>query len=165
MSSLTAIQRQELMAELGGLKRFCLSLTGSDADADDLLQGTVERLLHRGLPADAHLARWAYRVCRNLWIDELRSREVRHRHATTQMQSGAALATAPSAEEETEARRSLQALEASLLRLPMEQRMALTLVAVDGKTYAEAAEILEVPIGTIMSRIARARKQLLSDRL
>jgi RNA polymerase sigma-70 factor (ECF subfamily) len=48
-----------------------------------------------------------------------------------------------------------------MAKLPEEQRMALTLVAVEGRSYAEAAEILEVPIGTIMSRIARARKQLL----
>jgi RNA polymerase sigma-70 factor (ECF subfamily) len=164
MGSLTAVQRQELMAELGGLKRFCVSLTGSDADADDLLQGTVERLLQRGVPADAHMARWAYRVCRNLWIDELRAREVRSRHAMGHAQSAAALAAAPSAEDETAMRRSLEALERSLGQLPQEQRMALVLVAVDGKSYAEAAEILEVPIGTIMSRIARARKQLLSER-
>lgn len=164
MASLTAFQRQELMAELAGLKRFCLSLTGSDADADDLLQTTVERLLQRGVPADAHLARWAYRVCKNLWIDELRSREVRLRHAAAQSQSGAALAAAPSAEEESSARREVEALDAALARLPSEQLLALTLVAVDGKSYAEAAAILEVPIGTIMSRIARARKQLLLQR-
>lgn len=155
-------QRQELMAELSGLKRFCLSLTGSSADADDLLQGTVERLLERGIPDDAHTARWAYRVCKNLWIDELRSREVRTRYAHSLGQTGEALELAsPSAETQSSAERDLAAVNRALMDIPEEQRMALTLVAIEGKSYAEAAEILEVPIGTIMSRIARARKQLL----
>lgn len=149
------------MGELKGLKRFCLSLAGSEADADDLLQGTVERLLERGIPGDAHTARWAYRVCKNFWIDELRSREVRTRYANNMVQSGEALEISPSAEEQSEGERTLAAVNDALMKLPQEQRMALTLVAVEGKSYAEAAEILEVPIGTIMSRIARARKQLL----
>jgi RNA polymerase sigma-70 factor (ECF subfamily) len=163
-------QRDALMEELGGLKRFSLSLTGSADDADDLLQATVERLLERGIPDDAHTARWAYRVCKNLWIDELRSREVRTRHANTTLQAHQAgtagglveaAEVAPSAEVQSAGEQALEAVNAALMRLPEEQRMALTLVAVEGKSYAEAAEILEVPIGTIMSRIARARKQLL----
>ncbi len=158
---LSSRQRDELMGELRGLKRFCLSLAGSEADADDLIQTTVERLLERGIPGDAHTARWAYRVCKNLWIDELRSREVRSRHANNVMQTGEALELSPSAEVQSEGERSLAAVNEALRALPEEQRMALTLVAVEGKSYAEAAEILEVPIGTIMSRIARARKQLL----
>ena len=163
MAKLSANQRQDFLAELPGLKRFCLSLTGSGADADDLLQSTVERVLERGLPEDAHVARWCYRVCKNLWIDEVRAREVRTRHAVAVVQGGAAVETAPSAEALTSAQVQLDAVYDSLRRLPEEQRLALTLVAVEGKSYAEAAEILEVPIGTIMSRIARARKQLLSE--
>ena len=56
------------MAELGGLRRFCYSLTGSAADADDLLQATVEKLLLKGMPEDAHTAKWSYRVCKNVEI-------------------------------------------------------------------------------------------------
>ena len=56
--------------------------------------------------------------------------------------------------------RQIAAVVRDLERLPEEQRLALTLVAIEGKTYSEAADILEVPIGTIMSRIARARKRL-----
>mgnify|MGYP001818417659 CR=1 FL=1 len=163
MSKLSAPQRQEFLAELPGLKRFCLSLTGNGADADDLLQSTVERVLERGLPNDAHLARWSFRVCKNLWIDEVRSREVRTRHAVSVVQAGASAEAAPSAEALSSSQIQLDAVYRSLRRLPEEQRLALTLVAVEGKSYAEAAEILEVPIGTIMSRIARARKQLLSE--
>ena len=71
MASLTAQQRQDLIEELPRLKRFCLSLTSDPSDADDLLQITVERLLEKGMPHDAHVAKWSHRVCRNLWIDDL----------------------------------------------------------------------------------------------
>ncbi len=80
MPMLSDLQREALLAELGGLRKFCLSLTGNPADGDDLLQVTVERVLAKGIPADAHVARWVYRVCKNAWIDELRAREVRHRY-------------------------------------------------------------------------------------
>ncbi|WP_418258118.1 RNA polymerase sigma factor [Haliea sp. E17] len=145
------------MAELSGLRRFCYSLTGNNADADDLLQATVERILQKGMPGDANPMKWSYRVCRNVWIDELRSREVRARYPETVDESEASLATEAIAESE----REVAAVSAALAQLPEEQRLALTLVTIDGKTYAEAAAILNVPTGTIMSRIARARKQLL----
>lgn len=146
------------MAELGPLKKFCYSLTGSPADADDLLQVTVERILEKGMPADAHVAKWAYRVCRNAWIDEVRSREVRQRYPQQAVEEERDMA--PSAEQEASQEQNIGELAQALQALPEDQRTALVLVAVDGKSYAEAAEILEVPVGTIMSRIARARKNL-----
>lgn len=157
MPALSDSQREALMAELGGLRRFCYSLTGNAADADDLLQTTVEKLLHKGMPEDAHTAKWSYRVCKNVWIDELRSRDVRQRYpsiADAEEQS-------PSTEKIADGEREIEAVSAALEKLPQDQRLALTLVTIEGKTYAEAAEILEVPVGTIMSRIARARKNLL----
>ena len=157
MPSLGDSQREALLSELGGLRKFCYSLTGNAADADDLLQITVERLLDKGMPEDAHPAKWAYRVCKNAWIDELRSRDVRQRYP---QQADDVDNTALSAEHVANSEREIATVSAMLDQLPQEQRLALTLVAVDGKTYAEAAEILQVPIGTIMSRIARARKQL-----
>ncbi len=159
MPSLSENQREHLLAELGGLRKFCLWLTGNPADADDLLQVTVERILDRGMPEDAHVAKWAYRVCKNAWIDELRSREVRQRHSP-QGDSDEGTTTL-SAEDQADGEREVEAVAAALERLPPEQRLSLTLVAIEGKTYAEAAEILEVPVGTIMSRIARARRQLM----
>jgi|TARA_R100000005_G_scaffold126_2_gene78 RNA polymerase sigma-70 factor (ECF subfamily) len=149
------------MAELGNLRRFCLSLSGTSADADDLLQMTVERILEKGMPDDADAAKWAYRVCRNAWIDELRSREVRQRYP---LQMAWDTDEAPSAEDDADSERALEAVAVALDALPPEQRMALSLVAVEGKSYAEAADILEVPVGTIMSRVARARAQLLKNR-
>ena len=161
MPSLSSSQRELILAELGSLRRFCRSLSGSTADADDLLQMTVERILDKGMPADADPVKWAYRVCKNAWIDELRSRDVRQRYP--QLMAGES-EEAPSAEESAGHERALEALASALEKLPPEQRLALTLVAVEGKSYAEAAEILEIPVGTIMSRIARARTQLVKYR-
>ena len=131
---------------------------GQAADADDLLQATIERLLEKGMPADAHVSKWAYRVCKNVWIDEIRSREVRQRYAQA---TDSKEEVSDSAEHVAGVERQIQQVSQALDTLPDEQRLALTLVTVEGKTYAEAAEILEVPVGTIMSRIARARKNLL----
>lgn len=164
MPSLNARQRSDLMSELGGLRRFCLSLTGAAADADDLLQATVERMLEKGMPEDAHTAKWVYRVCKNIWIDELRARHVRQRHAQA-VQATEEVGQSPSAEAKADADQHLEVVNSAVMRLPPEQRLALMLVAVEGKSYAEAAEILQVPVGTIMSRIARARKNLLEDRV
>ena len=157
MPALSNSQKEILLIELGSLRKFCFSLTGNAADADDLLQMTVERVLKKGMPEDAHAARWAYRVCKHAWIDELRSRGVRQRHLNV---VGEPEREEPSAEQVAGDEQQVAAVFAELERLPDEQRLALTLVAIEGKTYSEAAEILEVPPGTIMSRIARARRQL-----
>ena len=69
--------KEEITELLPRLRRFAYSLTGSLSDADDLLQNTVERLLTRDMPDDADLTKWAFRVCRNVWIDECRARKVR----------------------------------------------------------------------------------------
>jgi RNA polymerase sigma factor (sigma-70 family) len=157
MRALSDSQREMLLTELGGLRKFCFSLTGNTADADDLLQATVERVLEKGMPEDAHAAKWAYRVCKNAWIDELRSRDVRHKYLQL---VGEQPDVAPSAQQVASNERAIATVSSALEQLPAEQRLALTLVAIEGKTYSEAAEILDVPVGTIMSRIARARKQL-----
>jgi RNA polymerase sigma factor (sigma-70 family) len=157
MRALSGSQTEMLLNELGGLRRFCFSLTGNGADADDLLQMTVERVLDKGMPEDAHAAKWAYRVCKNAWVDELRSRQVRHKYLELVAELPG---EAPSAQQTASNQQELATVGDALEQLPTEQRLALTLVAIEGKTYSEAAEILEVPVGTIMSRIARARKQL-----
>lgn len=157
MGALSDSQREDLLAELGPLRKFCYSLTSNNADADDLLQLTVERVLEKGMPEDASAVKWAYRVCKNAWIDEVRSRDVRQKYPQLVEEQ---IDYEPSAERIAGGEREISAVSDALAELPREQRLALTLVTVDGRTYAEAAEILEVPVGTIMSRIARARKSL-----
>ncbi len=157
MSQLTANQKAVLMKELTGLKRFCTSLTSDGHDADDLLQLTVERVLERGMPEDAHAGKWAYRVCRNLWLDELRAREVRSRFAKTEAASNSDLGVSDAGGLE---RLEFERVDQAINTLSEEQRTVLLLVAVEGRSYAEVAEVLDIPIGTVMSRVARARRSL-----
>ena len=157
MSQLTANQKAVLMNELTGLKRFSASLTGDRDDADDLLQLTVERVLERGMPTDAHAGKWAYRVCRNLWLDELRAREVRSRFAKAEVASNSDLGVSGAGGLE---RLEFERVDQAMNTLSEEQRTVLLLVAVEGRSYAEVAEVLDIPIGTVMSRVARARRSL-----
>ena len=76
-------QREELLAALPRLRRFARSLTGNRQDGDDLMQTTVERALQRGWPEGVEALPWLFKVCKNLWIDELRARAVRVKAAQT----------------------------------------------------------------------------------
>lgn len=155
-----AAQTEEAWLQLlPGLRRFARSLTGNTYDADDLVQGTVERVLTRGLPEQTELRRWTFRVCRNLWIDELRGRSVRSRHVVDSDQvDPEAIGRDPGNVE----RRALEEAMRAMQRLPIEQREVLAMVAIEGMTYRETASVLEIPEGTVMSRLSRARAQLTS---
>ncbi|HXI87318.1 MAG TPA: sigma-70 family RNA polymerase sigma factor [Parvularculaceae bacterium] len=149
--------RRGIVDLLPQLRRFAFALTGVREDADDLLQATAERLLERGAPADADLGKWAFRVCKNIWIDEIRARQVRRAAA----QSGK-LAGDENLDGERLAieRLTVSKVNKAFAELSEDQRAALSLVAVEGLSYAEAAEALGSPIGTVMSRISRARQAL-----
>jgi RNA polymerase sigma factor (sigma-70 family) len=155
-----AAQTEEAWLQLlPGLRRFARSLTGSTYDADDLVQGTVERVLARGLPEQTELRRWTFRVCRNLWIDELRGRSVRSRHVVDSDQvDPESIGRDPGNVE----RRALEEAMRAMQRLPIEQREVLAMVAIEGMTYRETASVLDIPEGTVMSRLSRARAQLTS---
>lgn len=148
---------QQLKQLLPGLRRFAYSLTGTVADADDLLQGTVERLLRRGPPEGVALERWAFRVCRNLWIDECRAKKVRQ-DAVQQPELGDGQFI--DGERATLSQIELQQVNAAMARLPENQREIISLVAMQGLSYQEVSDTLEVPKGTVMSRLARARAAL-----
>ena len=149
-------RKAELATILPNIRRFALSLAGNLADADDLLQSTVERLLTRGLPDDAELLPWSLTVCRNLWIDELRSRRVRRDTVQADDAGDAAIDGESAAIGSIE----LDEVQSVLDAMPDDQRAVLLLVAVEGYAYREAAELLHVPIGTVMSRLSRARAAL-----
>lgn len=139
------------------IRRFAYSLTGHKHDADDLLQGTIERLLSKAVPEDVPLLKWAFRVCRNLWFDEYRARRVRQKAAQS-----AELSEDNSFDGERAVYHQIQLREVNeaLDNLPEEQRVILSLVAVQGLSYKDIAEELNIPMGTVMSRIARARVAL-----
>ncbi|MFV8570208.1 RNA polymerase sigma factor [Marinobacter sp. SBS5] len=149
--------RQEITELLPSLRRFAYSLTGSAADADDLLQNTVERLLSRPKPDDADITRWAFRVCRNVWIDECRARKVRRDAAELpELSEGHIVDGDKQIANEMEVNRVDQAMS----QLPEDQRQIISLVAIQGLSYQVVADILSVPKGTVMSRLARARAAL-----
>lgn len=121
------------------------------------MQSTVERVLERGVPDNVDVLRWMFKVCRNLWIDELRSAEVRQRAA---LRPELAEEPVVSGEDVALGELTLREVERAMASLPEEQRTVLSLVAVEGLSYREAAEVLDTPIGTVMSRLARARAAL-----
>lgn len=150
--------RAGLLAVLPKLRRFAMSLTGAAADADDLVQNACERVLRRGEQLRDHtrVDAWMYGIMRNIWVDEIRGRRVRrHEHLDSVPEivgeDGAATA---------EGRLSLGEVRRALARLPEEQRTILVLVCVDGLSYRETADILGIPVGTVMSRLSRGRQAL-----
>jgi len=149
--------RLEILELLPRLRRYTYSLTGDFHDANDLLQATVERLLSTKAPEKFQVDKWTFRICRNLWIDELRSRKVR---AATSMTDNAEIGEPVDGERQLMSQLAYAEIRAALDRLPADQRATLMLVVVEGYTYAEATDILGAPIGTIMSRVARARSAL-----
>lgn len=146
--------KQELARLAPALRRFAYSLTGVAADADDLLQNTLERLLSHGVPEDIELAKWAFRVCRNLWIDEYRARKVRQRNTYSLDDTEEPHVDGEQAIHDQIA---LAQVDAAMNQLPDEQRSIMALVALQGMSYKEVAETLGIPAGTVMSRLARAR--------
>ena len=150
--------RQELIALLPRLRRFAYGLTGSLDEGDDVVQSACERALtrlHQWRPG-SRLDSWMYRIVQNLWIDRVRMRR-QHPEAGPEV-----LEQLPGgdAEREAEARHDLGTVRRLVARLPEEQRAVLALVTVEGLSYQDAADSLGIPIGTVMSRLARARLAL-----
>jgi RNA polymerase sigma-70 factor (ECF subfamily) len=151
--------RREMVALLPRLQRFALMLTGTAADADDLAQATVERAIARldQWVWGTSLQSWVFAIAHNLHRNQRRDTANRlrlleeHGQSVDSMADGAAQA---------EAWTALQEVRRRVLQLPEEQRTVLLLVAVEGLSYREAADLLEVPIGTVTSRLARAREGL-----
>lgn len=146
-------------ALLPRLRRFARGLARDAADADDLCQATIERaLVSRGQwQAGTRLDSWMYRIMRNLWIDEARART---RRGQTFVDADAGLAVGGDGAQE--ARAELNHVDRALATLPDEQREAVLLVMIEGYKYAEAAEILDCPIGTLTSRLLRGRNALMA---
>lgn len=139
------------------LRRFAYSLTGSKADADDVVQITIEKLLVKGIPDDVEPAKWAFKICRNVWIDEYRSRKVRQNTAQADI-----LPELITNDEHNvlENKQMMQKVNVALGQLPDEQRAIVSLVALQGMAYKEVAHTLDIPIGSVMSKLSRARSTL-----
>jgi RNA polymerase sigma-70 factor, ECF subfamily len=138
------------------LRRFARNLTRNPHDADDVVQIAIERALTRldQWHRDARLDSWLFRIVRNAWIDETRSRARRDALFAPE-EAGEAVGVAAIDREVDRL-----SVEAAMSRLPEEQRSAVSLVLVEGLPYKEAAQVLDVPIGTLTSRLARGREAL-----
>jgi RNA polymerase sigma-70 factor (ECF subfamily) len=152
--------RHEMVALLPRLRRFAYAQTGSLEAADDLVQSACVRALARldQFTPGTRLDSWMFRIVHTLWIDRMR-------YARRRREAGAeVIALMPfdaRTHELAEARADLAIVRAEVARLPEEQRAVLALVAIDGQTYQQAAETLGVPVGTVMSRLSRARRRLI----
>ncbi len=151
--------RSEIVAILPRLRRFCLSLARSTDAADDLCQATIERALSRAdqFIAGTRLDSWMYRIAQNLHIDQGR----RTRTRGTQVDVDHAIELAgDNGVQIVEGRSDLSRAQAAMASLPEDQRVLLAFVVLDGMSYREAADALDIPIGTVMSRLARARRAI-----
>ena len=146
----------ELVSLLPRLRRFARALTRNPHDADDLVQVALERALARAhqLRPDAALAGWVFGILRHAWIDELRAR-ARSERVFAPEESGQNVGDAGQG-----AQAEMLSVQDAMGRLPEEQRIAVALVLVEGLSYKEAAHVMDVPIGTLTSRLARAREAL-----
>ena len=151
--------RTRMVELLPRLRRFAVALTGDLDQADDLVQEACMRALSRveQWQPGTRLDSWMYRIAQNLWLDRMRAKKVRGEQVD--VESAEALA-GPDGRVVVESRLTLNAVSAAMAQLPNEQRLLIALVCIDGLSYKEAAEITETPIGTVMSRLARARREL-----
>lgn len=148
-----------MVALLPRLRRFAYVLTRDMERADDLVQETCLRALDRldQWERGTRLDSWLYRIAQNIWFDRLRSLKVRGETAEIDVAVDVA---GEDGRNVTETRLALIDISKAISTLPEEQQVLIALVCVDGLSYKEAAETLEIPIGTIMSRLARARQAL-----
>ncbi len=151
--------RRELVDLIPRLMRFARGLTGDAAAAEDLAHDTLERALARRTQwrAGTRLDSWVYRIAQNLWIDGRRKARTRGPHVDIDAAHEIAGIDGRRA---FEARTRLKEIERALAALPDEQRATVVLVHVEGYSYREAAELLDVSEGTIASRLARAKPVL-----
>lgn len=157
MTPEAALLAPQLSSLLPRLRRFARALTRREEDADDLVQVAVERALNKAVlwQPGTRLDSWMFRIMKNAWIDETRSRQ-RASEIFLPEEAGEAVGHRP-----TDAQDDRLALQAALQQLGDEQRLAVVLVLVEGLSYQEAAAVLEVPVGTLTSRLSRGRDALM----
>jgi len=150
-----------LIALIPRLRRFAFGLSGSIDEADDLVQAGVERAiqnLERWRPG-TRLDSWLYRIVQNLHRNRLRGDRVRDQYRTT---VGQIADQSIDGSRVVEANMALRVVRNALQELPEPQRTVLLLISVEGFSYAETAEFLDIPVGTVTSRLARARAKLIA---
>ncbi len=150
-------KRLDVVDLLVPLRRYARSLTRDSVQADDLVHDTLVRALERGgnLRPGTNLRTWLMTVLHNAFIDDQRRRKVEARYADALAHISGEAVPAPQ-----EGQVRLAQIREAFDRLPDEQRAALHLVTIEGMAYQEAADVLGIPIGTLMSRLGRGRAAL-----
>jgi RNA polymerase sigma-70 factor, ECF subfamily len=151
--------REELVRLLPRLRRFAFGLTGKIQDADDLVQTACERALariHQWEPG-TRLDSWMFRIIQNVFKDSMRKYKLRGDPVDP---NDLAHLADNDAHRLPEIRSNLENVASAIQRLPEDQRLLLMLVCVEEHSYREAAAIIGIPVGTVMSRLARARLRL-----
>lgn len=153
----------ELVALLPRLRRFARGLAGVPDQADDLVQAACEKALsriHQWTPG-TRLDSWMFRIVQTTWLDQKRAQKVRTGEGRVDADSPLVEAElSVDGAREMESHITYDAVRRAMATLPDEQRAVMMLVCVEGQSYKEAAETLSVPIGTVMSRLSRARGAL-----
>jgi len=150
---------EELIRLLPRLKGFALSLTGSAHEADDLVQAACERALRawQQWAPGTRLDSWVFRIMRNHWIDGIRKRKA---EGNPRSLDEFVEVTGDDGRHVTETALTLEAVQGAIAKLPEDQRRVLLFVCAEERSYQDAADALGIPIGTVMSRLARARGRL-----
>jgi RNA polymerase sigma factor (sigma-70 family) len=140
------------------LRRYARALMRDRASADDLVQDCLERAVSRWYQRrrDGDVRAWLFTILHNLAVNQFRKAASRGRHVAIDETNEDSFGEAASQEQKL----IYQDVLAKLARLPEDQRAVLLLVAVEDLSYAEAAKMLSIPVGTVMSRLSRARERL-----
>ncbi|MBQ0821704.1 sigma-70 family RNA polymerase sigma factor [Microvirga sp. HBU67558] len=151
------VKRMDIIGLLGPLRRYARSLTRDEVQAEDLVQDALVRAYEHkaSFRPSGNLRGWLLSIVHNAFIDNRRRRiaELRRWEQAAELAESAAMP-------DQESRVRLQQVQAAFMSLPDEQRAALHLVAIEGLSYQEAATALKIPVGTLMSRLGRARAAL-----
>jgi RNA polymerase sigma-70 factor (ECF subfamily) len=140
---------------------FALRISGNRHDAEDLVQRACVRALERAheLRPDTSPLSWMFAIVHSTWINEMRACNVRS-HSSMEWDDSFVEIVADPSTRTPETNVTNGRIVSAVERLPEAQRVVMLLIAVEGLTYREASEVLDVPIGTVMSRLARARQAI-----
>ena len=150
--------RKSLIGLLPRLRRFARTITRNHDDADDLVEAAIERALQRyeEWRPESRFEVWMFGIVRHVWVDRVRLLQSHHGSVAPAVDSEGVADGDDDSEAET------LAIHTALLDLPEEQRMTIALVLIEGLSYAEAAQALDVSFSTLTGRLARGREALLA---
>ena len=155
--------KAEMVALVPRLRRFAYALAGSKDEGDDLVQAACVKALSRldQYEPGTRLDSWMFRIIQTTRLDRLRTASRRDTEPDSDLLER--VSDSGSAAQLVEDRLTLARVRSEMAALPEDQRTVLALVAIEGRSYKEAAQILEIPVGTVMSRLARARSRLIAQ--